>query len=114
VSFLFSQQTLRKYRQKDLFRYSRKVECLQRWFPRRSRRNVPRRASTKNRPTLLFLPLFTDIHPGAHSALTSIRKVITISNPSGSATSHVVVRCTLADIAHSMNLRVKGACGCWT
>ncbi|KAI6043839.1 acyl-CoA N-acyltransferase [Pisolithus marmoratus] len=67
-----------------------------------------------NRPTLLFLPLFTDIHPGAHSALTSIRKVITISNPSGSATSHVVVRCTLANIAHSMNLRVEDACGCWT
>ncbi|KAI6032419.1 acyl-CoA N-acyltransferase, partial [Pisolithus marmoratus] len=47
--------------------------------------------------------------PGAYSTLASLRKVITTSNPDGSATSHVVVRCTLADIAHATNLRVEDA-----
>ncbi|KAI6107360.1 acyl-CoA N-acyltransferase [Pisolithus croceorrhizus] len=47
--------------------------------------------------------------PEAHDALTSVRKVITTPNPDGSATSHVVVRCTLADIARATNLRVDDA-----
>ncbi|KAI6021182.1 acyl-CoA N-acyltransferase [Pisolithus marmoratus] len=47
--------------------------------------------------------------PGAYDTLASLRKVITTSNPDGSATSHVVVRCTLADIAHATSLRVEDA-----
>ncbi|KAI6043809.1 hypothetical protein EDC04DRAFT_2647475, partial [Pisolithus marmoratus] len=110
--------TLRKYRQKDLFRYSRKAECLQRWFPRSSRHpypihNIPSPCPTSS-PSYPIGPFSRRESPEAHNALTSIRKVITTSNPSGSATSHVVVRCTLVDIAHSTNLRVEDACGCWT
>lgn len=44
--------------------------------------------------------------PGMHNAF---RKIITTPNPDGSATSHVVVRCTLADIARATNLRVDDA-----
>ena len=33
----------------------------------------------------------------------------TIANPDGSATSHVVVRCTLENIAKATNLRVEDA-----
>ncbi|KAI6009095.1 acyl-CoA N-acyltransferase [Pisolithus marmoratus] len=47
--------------------------------------------------------------PGVYDTLASLRKVITTSNPDGSATSHVVVRCTLADIARATNLRVEDA-----
>lgn len=39
----------------------------------------------------------------------AFRKIITTPNPDGSATSHVVVRCTLADIARATNLRVDDA-----
>jgi hypothetical protein len=35
--------------------------------------------------------------------------VETVCNPDGSATSHVVVRCTLADIAKAANLRPEDA-----
>lgn len=42
-------------------------------------------------------------------ALNALRRIETISNPDGSATSHVVVRCTLADIARATNLRVEDA-----
>ncbi|KIJ68858.1 hypothetical protein HYDPIDRAFT_37281 [Hydnomerulius pinastri MD-312] len=41
--------------------------------------------------------------------LSSLRKVETTSNPDGSATSHVVVQCTLAEIAHTTNLRIEDA-----
>ncbi|KAI6021177.1 hypothetical protein EDC04DRAFT_2733449, partial [Pisolithus marmoratus] len=132
---------LYKYQQKDLFRYSRKVECLQRWFPRCSRRpypihNIPSPCLTSSpsypigpfsrrgcpfspTTTSATMPICTPIPiptqvPEAHNALTSTRKVITTSNPSGSAMSHVIVRCTFVDIAHPMNLRVEDACGCWT
>ena len=40
---------------------------------------------------------------------TSLRSVETTANPDGSATTHVVVRCTLADIARATNLRVEDA-----
>ncbi|KAI6002492.1 hypothetical protein EDC04DRAFT_2788299 [Pisolithus marmoratus] len=78
-------------------------------------RYTPRSPTTTSAtmPICMPVPIPTQV-PEVHNALTSIRKVITTSNPSGSATSHVVVRCTLADIAHSMNLRVEDACGCWT
>ncbi|KAF8555943.1 acyl-CoA N-acyltransferase [Imleria badia] len=42
-------------------------------------------------------------------ALSTLRRIETISNPDGSATSHVVVQCTLADIARATNLRVEDA-----
>ena len=40
---------------------------------------------------------------------TSLRSVETTANPDGSAMTHVVVRCTLADIARATNLRVEDA-----
>ncbi|KII94412.1 hypothetical protein PLICRDRAFT_36682 [Plicaturopsis crispa FD-325 SS-3] len=40
---------------------------------------------------------------------TSFRTIRTTANPDGSATSHVVVRCTLADLARATNLRVEDA-----
>ncbi|KAH0838749.1 acyl-CoA N-acyltransferase [Lanmaoa asiatica] len=42
-------------------------------------------------------------------ALNSLRRIETISNPDGSATSHVVIQCTLAEIARAANLRVEDA-----
>ncbi|EMD41398.1 hypothetical protein CERSUDRAFT_43341, partial [Gelatoporia subvermispora B] len=38
---------------------------------------------------------------------TSLRTLETIANPDGSATTQVVVRCTLADVARATNLRVE-------
>ena len=40
---------------------------------------------------------------------TTMRVIETIANPDGSATSHVVVRCTLENIAKATNLRVEDA-----
>ncbi|KAI0638868.1 acyl-CoA N-acyltransferase [Trametes polyzona] len=40
---------------------------------------------------------------------TSLRALETTAKPDGSATTHVVVRCTLADIARATNLRVEDA-----
>ncbi|OBZ79378.1 putative MYST-like histone acetyltransferase 1 [Grifola frondosa] len=40
---------------------------------------------------------------------TSLRAVETTANADGSATSHVVVRCSLADVARATNLRVDDA-----
>ena len=40
---------------------------------------------------------------------TSLRSLETTANPDGSATTHVVVRCTLADVARVTNLRVEDA-----
>jgi histone acetyltransferase HTATIP/histone acetyltransferase MYST1 len=40
---------------------------------------------------------------------TTLRTIETVSNPDGSATSHVVVKCTLVDIARATNLRVEDA-----
>jgi hypothetical protein len=41
--------------------------------------------------------------------VTSLRFIETVANPDGSATSHVMVKCTLADIARATNLRVEDA-----
>jgi len=38
---------------------------------------------------------------------TSLRTVETTPNQDGSATTHVIVHCTLADIARATNLRVE-------
>ena len=40
---------------------------------------------------------------------TEMRTIDTTPNPDGSATSHVVVRCTLENIAKATNLRVEDA-----
>ncbi|KAI0063101.1 acyl-CoA N-acyltransferase [Artomyces pyxidatus] len=46
--------------------------------------------------------------PGADDdTLAALRAVETTANADGSATTHVVVRCTLADIARATNLRVE-------
>lgn len=42
-------------------------------------------------------------------ALNPLRRIETISNPDGSATSHVIVQCTLAEIARATSLRVEDA-----
>ena len=39
----------------------------------------------------------------------SLRTFTTTQNPGGSATTHVVVKCTLADLARATNLRVEDA-----
>jgi hypothetical protein len=41
--------------------------------------------------------------------IAAMRTVLTVSNPDGSATSHVVVRSTLAEIALATNLRIEDA-----
>jgi histone acetyltransferase HTATIP/histone acetyltransferase MYST1 len=41
--------------------------------------------------------------------IAALRTVLTRSNPDGSATSHIVVRCTLAEIASATNLRIEDA-----
>jgi len=38
-----------------------------------------------------------------------MRTIETVANPDGSATSHVVIRCTLENIAKATNLRVEDA-----
>ncbi len=40
---------------------------------------------------------------------TSMRSIETRANRDGSATTHIVVRCTLADIARATNLRIEDA-----
>ena len=40
---------------------------------------------------------------------TSLRSIETTANADGSATTHIVVRCTLADIARATNLRTEDA-----
>lgn len=40
---------------------------------------------------------------------TSLRTVETVANPDGSATTHVVVKCTLADLARAANMRIEDA-----
>ena len=45
----------------------------------------------------------------ADPMFTSLRTVETTPNPDGSATAHVVIRCTLSDIARATNLRVEDA-----
>lgn len=40
---------------------------------------------------------------------SSLRTIETEANPDGSATSHVLVRCTLTDIAQATGLRVEDA-----
>lgn len=47
--------------------------------------------------------------PSTDPIFTSLRTVETTPNPDGSATAHVVVQCTLADIARVTNLRVEDA-----
>lgn len=45
----------------------------------------------------------------ADPLFTSLRTIETIANPDGSASSHVVVNCTLGDIARGTGLRVEDA-----
>ena len=40
---------------------------------------------------------------------TSLRSFVTTTNADGSATTHVVVKCTLSDIARATNLRIEDA-----
>lgn len=45
----------------------------------------------------------------ADPMFTSLRTVETTANKDGSATTHVVVKCTLADLARAANLRIEDA-----
>jgi hypothetical protein len=54
-------------------------------------------------PSLAMAPLSSTDDP----LFTSLRMIETTSNPDGSATSHVIVKCTLLDIARATNLRVE-------
>jgi hypothetical protein len=68
--------------------------------------------------TLLWM-VFTFIRHGctqlysyataADPLFTSLRSFVTTINPDGSATTHVVVKCTLSDIARATNLRMEDA-----
>lgn len=40
---------------------------------------------------------------------TSLRSFVTTTNQDGSATTHVVVKCALSDIARATNLRIEDA-----
>lgn len=58
----------------------------------------------------LFSPrLYTIFTPETDELSTTLRTIETIGNADGSATSHVVVRCTLTDIAKATNLRIEDA-----
>jgi histone acetyltransferase HTATIP/histone acetyltransferase MYST1 len=46
---------------------------------------------------------------GVDELNTTMRTIETIANPDGSATSQVVVRCTLEDVARATNLRIEDA-----
>ncbi|KAG2139660.1 acyl-CoA N-acyltransferase [Suillus clintonianus] len=46
---------------------------------------------------------------GLDDTIAAMRTVLTTTNPDGSATSHVVVRSTLAEIASATNLRIEDA-----
>ncbi|KAI6046867.1 hypothetical protein EDC04DRAFT_2597657 [Pisolithus marmoratus] len=80
-------------------------------------RYTPRSPTTTSAtmPICMPIPIPTQA-PEAHNALTSIRKVITTSNPSGSATSHVVVRLTILSMTRMMlkplSDAVDGTLGC--
>jgi len=45
----------------------------------------------------------------ADPLFTTLRSFVTSQNQDGSATTHVVVKCTLADLARATNLRVEDA-----
>jgi len=52
--------------------------------------------------------LTTPADGNAYDIFTPLRKIVTVPNVrDGSATSHVVVHCTLADIARATNLRIE-------
>ena len=52
--------------------------------------------------------LNTPADGNAYDVFTPLRKIVTVPNEgNGSATSHVIVHCTLADIARATNLRVE-------
>jgi histone acetyltransferase HTATIP/histone acetyltransferase MYST1 len=53
--------------------------------------------------------LQSDLLPYQDPLFTSLRTIETTANEDGSATSHVIVRCTLGDIARATNLRVEDA-----
>lgn len=54
--------------------------------------------------------LTTPADGNAYDIFTPLRKIVTVPNErDGSATSHVVVHCTLADIARATNLRIEDA-----
>ena len=63
----------------------------------------------------ISFPAFRFQHSNFHSLhmnstdpiFTSLRTIESTANPDGSSTSHVVVRCTLADIARATGLRVE-------
>ncbi|KAF7982431.1 hypothetical protein HWV62_28561 [Athelia sp. TMB] len=72
---------------------------------------IKRKKSTKGfdgevlDPAEAVVPM--DIMTGELS--TNLRSIETTPNPDGSATAHVVARCTLVDIARATNLRVEDA-----
>ncbi|OAX40490.1 acyl-CoA N-acyltransferase [Rhizopogon vinicolor AM-OR11-026] len=51
----------------------------------------------------------SNITSASPNGLDAMRTVVTRSNPDGSATSHILVRCTLAEIASATNLRIEDA-----
>jgi hypothetical protein len=54
-------------------------------------------------------PLDLPIYPAIDPLFTSLRSFVTRANPDGSATTHVVVKCTLSDIGKATNLRIEDA-----
>lgn len=70
---------------------------------------LKRRKSTKGWDGEDPAARFTDTLEETDTLFTSMRSIETTANPDGSSTSHVVVRCTLADIARATGLRLEDA-----
>ncbi|KZT68808.1 acyl-CoA N-acyltransferase [Daedalea quercina L-15889] len=72
---------------------------------------MKRRKSTKgwDGEDLVASSRLVEPYDDSDSMFTSLRTVETTPNLDGSATAHVVIRCTLADIARATNLRVEDA-----
>lgn len=56
-----------------------------------------------------FFPILRIRNSAADPLFKTLRTFLTTQNLDGSATTHVVVRCTLADLARATNLRVDDA-----
>ena len=59
--------------------------------------------------TVHLVPILKPVNFNVDPLFTTMRTFVTGQNADGSATTHVVVKCTLADLARATNLRVEDA-----
>ncbi|KAI0358830.1 acyl-CoA N-acyltransferase [Trametes cingulata] len=78
-------------------------------FSRNKRRKSTKGWDGEEIPASAFAMRTAQMNDTNDPMWTSLRALETTAHPDGSATTHVVVRCTLADIARATNLRVEDA-----